>query len=51
MLKKKRKYEKPKIKYERRIETFAVVCSGDPQSKNYYSQMNRFRAPCRRIFS
>jgi hypothetical protein len=50
-MKPRKPYRKPKIKFVRRIEAFAVVCGHDPQSKNYYSELNRTKKPCRRVFS
>ena len=51
MTEKKKKYTKPAITFEKKIEAFAATCIANPIAKTFPGQTNSFGRTCEQIYS
>lgn len=49
--KKKKKYKKPAITFEKKIEAFAATCIANPNAKATFGAPNSFGSTCEQIYS
>ena len=51
MTTRKKKYEKPVIKFEKHIEAFAATCIANPLAKTTFGEPNLFGRTCQQLYS